>query len=82
MDGGLLDLHPDDQMELLIQADSGTAQDAPLLSALVTDDNFQMHPFYARILDHLDRPPAAEAELQAQWHRDVLRLHVLWSERH
>ncbi|MFC8394838.1 competence protein CoiA family protein [Streptomyces sp. NPDC057238] len=79
VDEGVLDLHPDDQVELLIQADSGTAQDAPLLSALVTDDNFQVHPFYARILDHLDRPPAAEVELQAQWHRDVLRLHVLWS---
>ncbi|WP_162468826.1 competence protein CoiA family protein [Streptomyces adustus] len=82
VDAGILDLHPDDQVELLVQADSDTTPDAPLLSALVTDDNFQVHPFYARILDHLDRPPTTEAELPTQWRRDVLRLHALWSERH
>ncbi|MGQ4420276.1 hypothetical protein ACN6LA_000171 [Streptomyces sp. SAS_269] len=51
------------------------------LRRLVGDD-FQVHPFYARILDHLDRPVPGEAGLRAQWGRDVLRLRVLWSGRH
>ncbi|GEK03887.1 competence protein CoiA family protein [Streptomyces sp. 1-11] len=79
VDGGVLDLHPDDQMEVLVQADGATDRDEPLLSALVTDDDFRVHPFYARILDHLDRPVPAQADLRAQWERDVLRLHLLWS---
>lgn len=50
-----------------------------MLSALVTGDDFRVHPFCARILDHLDRPVPAQADLRAQWEHDVLRLHLLWS---
>ncbi|MFH8798047.1 hypothetical protein ACH4F6_00385 [Streptomyces sp. NPDC017936] len=54
VDGGVLDLHPDDQVQLLVQADGGTDPDAPLPSCLVTDDDFQVRPSYARVLDHPD----------------------------
>lgn len=76
---GLRDLHPEDQVEALVQADRATAEDEPPLSALVTDDDSRMHPFYPQILDYLDRPVHSEADLPARWSADVRELHRMWS---
>jgi hypothetical protein len=78
VDGSLRDLHPEDQVEVLVQADRDTADDEPPLSALVTDDDSRMHSFYAQILDYLDRPVPSEADLPGQWSTDVQELHRIW----
>jgi hypothetical protein len=77
--GSLRDLHPEDQVEALVQADRATPDDEPPLSALVTDDDFHMHPFYPKVLDYLDRPVSPEAVLPRQWSAAVQELHRKWS---
>ncbi|MGW1983254.1 hypothetical protein ACWCPJ_12420 [Streptomyces collinus] len=80
MGESLRDLHPEDQVEALVQADRATAEDEPPLSALVTDDDSRMHLFYPQILDHLDRPVHLEGGLPAQWSADVQELHRMWGQ--
>ncbi|MFF9213496.1 MULTISPECIES: hypothetical protein [unclassified Streptomyces] len=75
----LRDLHPEDQVEALVQADRATPDDEPPLSALVTDDDFHMHPLYPKVLDYLDRPVSSEAVLPRQWSAAVQELHRRWS---
>ncbi|POX46401.1 hypothetical protein C3489_32000 [Streptomyces sp. Ru71] len=78
--GGILrDLHPDDQVEALVQADRTTTDDEPPISALVTDDDSHMHPFFPQILDYLDRPVSSEADLPGQWSAAVQELYRVWS---
>ncbi|MEU7027711.1 competence protein CoiA family protein [Streptomyces sp. NPDC046275] len=75
-------LHPDDQGQLLVLADANTPADEPLLSALVTTNNGDLHPLYRHVAFSLGREvPSRQDELHARWQMDVLRLYSLWKHR-
>ncbi|SPF04339.1 Competence protein [Streptomyces sp. MA5143a] len=75
-------LHPDDQGEVLVLVDVDTPMSEPLLSALVTTNNGEMHPLYRHVAYSLGRAlPVRQDELHAQWQLDVLRLYGLWKHR-
>ncbi|MDW8804222.1 competence protein CoiA family protein [Streptomyces scabiei] len=75
-------LHPDDQGEILVLVDADTSMNEPLLSALVTTNNGEMHPLYRHVSYSLGRElPLPQDELHAQWQLDVLRLYGLWKHR-
>ncbi|MFD6343242.1 competence protein CoiA family protein [Streptomyces roseolus] len=79
---GLPHLHPDDQGEVLVLADVDTPADEPLLSALITTNNGELHPLYRHVAFSLDRQqPQAQEKIHAQWQLDVLRLYNLWKHR-
>jgi len=71
LDARLPGLHPDDKVAVLVEVDRATCSDRPLLSALVAAHGHRVHPLYAQVLDHLDRPVPAPGEAQAAWERDV-----------
>ncbi|MFD9122212.1 competence protein CoiA family protein [Streptomyces bottropensis] len=75
-------LHPDDQGEVLVLADADTPMSEPLLSALVTTNNGELHPLYRHVAYSLGRElPVPQDELHAQWQLDVLGLYGLWKHR-
>ncbi|WP_306191325.1 competence protein CoiA family protein [Streptomyces sp. MK5] len=71
LDARLPALHPDDKVSILVEADRGTCSDRPLLAALVAARGDRVHPLYADVLDHLDRPVPAPEEAQASWEEDL-----------
>ncbi|MCX4826719.1 hypothetical protein OG883_44565 [Streptomyces sp. NBC_01142] len=71
---GLPALERSEQTPLLIRVDRSRDSSAPLLSALVTDADHDMHPAYPRIADALGRPPASgHLAALAQWAVEVSR---------
>ncbi|MEV4336080.1 competence protein CoiA family protein [Streptomyces sp. NPDC049590] len=82
LSGELPHLHPDDQGQVLVLADANTSADEPLLSALVTTNNGDLHPLYRHVAFSLGREtPSGPDELHARWQMDVLRLYGLWKHR-
>jgi len=82
LDRQLPHLHPDDQGEALVMVDRNTPSDEPLLSALITVGDRQIHPLYRHVGYSLGRElPRPENGLQSQWQMEVLRLHALWRHR-
>ncbi|MFF0793041.1 competence protein CoiA family protein [Streptomyces spiralis] len=79
LDGRLPALHPDDKVSILVEVDRWTCSDRPLLSALVAARGNRVHPLYADVLDHLDRPVPAPDKAQASWEED-LRSHRRFRE--
>ncbi|WMX49141.1 hypothetical protein [Streptomyces roseicoloratus] len=72
-------LHPDDQGQVLVLADADTPADEPLLSALVTTNQGDLHPLYRHVAYSLGREtPSGQDELHARWQLDVLRLYGIW----
>ncbi|MEZ3178685.1 hypothetical protein KYY02_08200 [Streptomyces pimonensis] len=71
LDSRLPALHPDDKVSVLVEVDRATCPGRPLLSALVAARGNRVHPLYAQVLDHLDRPVPALGEAQAFWEEDV-----------
>lgn len=71
LDSRLPALHPDDKVSVLVEVDRGTCSDRPLLSALVAARGNRVHPLYAQVLDHLDRPVPALEEAQTSWEADI-----------
>lgn len=60
---------------MLIRVDRSRGKDAPLLSALVTTADHDMHPTYPRIAAALGRPPTeGNLEAVAQWALEVSRI--------
>ncbi|MFI8419458.1 hypothetical protein [Streptomyces sp. NPDC085479] len=75
-------LHPDDQGQVLVLADADTPADEPLLSALVTTNQGDLHPLYRHVAFSLGREtPSGQDELHARWQLDVLRLYGIWKHR-
>ncbi|MEU2508152.1 competence protein CoiA family protein [Streptomyces sp. NPDC007863] len=75
-------LHPDDQGQVLVLADADTPADEPLLSALVTTSQGDLHPLYRHVAFSLGREtPSGQDELHARWQLDVLRLYGIWKHR-
>ncbi|MFF0425542.1 competence protein CoiA family protein [Streptomyces sp. NPDC004520] len=75
-------LHPDDQGQVLVLADASTPADEPLLSALVTTNQGDLHPLYRHVAYSLGREtPLEQDELHARWQMDVLRLYGIWKHR-
>ncbi|MFI6689487.1 hypothetical protein [Streptomyces sp. NPDC050485] len=71
---GLPPLERNEQTALLIRVDRSRDSNAPLLSALVTGADHDMHPAYPRIAAALDRPPAnGHLAALAQWAVEVSR---------
>ncbi|MEU3398152.1 competence protein CoiA family protein [Streptomyces filamentosus] len=82
LSGELPHLHPDDQGQVLVLADANTPADEPLLSALVTTNNGDLHPLYRHVAFSLGRETASGPdELHARWQMDVLRLYGIWKHR-
>ncbi|MFD8250880.1 competence protein CoiA family protein [Streptomyces werraensis] len=71
LDSRLPALHPDDKVSVLVEVDRGTCSDRPLMSALVAARGNRVHPLYAQVLDHLDRPVPALEEAQTSWEADL-----------
>jgi hypothetical protein len=71
LDHRLPALHPDDKVSVLVEVDRMTCSDRPLLSALVAARGNRVHPLYAHVLDHLDRPVPAPPMAQLSWEEDV-----------
>lgn len=71
---GLPALERSQQTRVLIQVDRSRAGTAPLLSALVTGADHDMHPAYPRIAAAAGRPrPGGDLEAVAQWAVEVSR---------
>ncbi|MEU0720851.1 hypothetical protein ABZ498_27170 [Streptomyces lavendulocolor] len=71
---GLPALERSQQTSVLIQVDRSRAGTAPLLSALVTGADHDMHPAYPRIAAAAGRPqPRGNLEAVAQWAVEVSR---------
>lgn len=73
LDRRLPALHPDDKVSVLVEVDRMTCSDRPLLSALVAARGDRVHPLYAHVLDHLDRPVPVPPMAQPSWEEDVRR---------
>ncbi|MFD3494907.1 hypothetical protein ACFWWB_30805 [Streptomyces sp. NPDC058690] len=73
LDRRLPALHPDDKVSVLVEVDRPTCSDRPLLSSLVAAPGNRVHPLYAQVLDHLDRPVPPPHEAQVAWEQDVRR---------
>jgi hypothetical protein len=71
LDHRLPALHPDDKVSVLVEVDRMTCSGRPLLSALVAARGNRVHPLYAHVLDHLDRPVPAPPMAQLSWEEDV-----------
>ncbi|MFB6716843.1 MULTISPECIES: hypothetical protein [unclassified Streptomyces] len=75
-------LHPDDESVLLWLVDDDRDQGEPLLSALVTVGDRQMHPRFPAIAEQLGVPAArASAQQRSTWNYEVLKAHQHWRHR-
>ncbi|MFG3191040.1 hypothetical protein [Streptomyces omiyaensis] len=81
MGGALPHLHPDDQGELLVCVDRETTEDEPLLSTLVASADASLHWLYKHVRFSLGRERVPDAELEAHWASEVLRLRQIWRHR-
>ncbi|MEV0493231.1 hypothetical protein [Streptomyces atratus] len=81
MGGALPHLHPDDQGELLVALDWQTPADEPLLSILITSTDASLHWLYRHVRHNLGRDRVPDAELEAHWTTEVLRLRQVWRHR-
>lgn len=75
---GLPRLHRDDEGVILWLVDEDRQEGEPLLSALVTVGNRQMHPRFPAIAEQLGR---ATAQQRTAWSYEVLKVHQHWRYR-
>ncbi|MER5386176.1 hypothetical protein ABT040_39055 [Streptomyces sp. NPDC002688] len=81
MGGALPHLHPDDQGELLVAVDQETPAGEPLLSTLIASADTSLHWLYRHVRFSLGRERIPDAELEAHWATEVLRLRQFWRHR-
>ncbi|MFG2997205.1 hypothetical protein [Streptomyces sp. NPDC048340] len=81
MGGTLPHLHPDDQGELLVAVDRETPAGDPLLSTLIASADASLHWLYRHVRFSLGRERIPDAELEAHWATEVLRLRQQWRHR-
>ncbi|MET8624731.1 hypothetical protein ABZW30_13395 [Kitasatospora sp. NPDC004669] len=68
-------LHPDDQIQVLLRVEDGTAADEPLLSSLLAVTDTNRPALYRELASRLGRQvPAPASEAHAHWQTEVLRL--------
>lgn len=76
-------LHRDDESVILWLADEDRQDGEPLLSALVTVGNRQMHPRFPAIAEQLGLATGrATAQQRIAWSYEVLKVHQHWRYRH
>jgi hypothetical protein len=79
---GLPRLHPDDESVILWLVDEDRQDGEPLLSALVTTGNRQMHPRFPVIAGHLGLSYGTNTtQQQTAWSYEVLKVHQHWRHR-
>lgn len=79
----LTSLHRDDESVLLWLVDDERDQSEPLLSALVTVGDRQMHPRFPTIAKQLGVPAGhSSTQQRSTWNYEVLRAHQHWRHRH
>ncbi|MFJ9856209.1 hypothetical protein ACIRVN_01740 [Streptomyces albogriseolus] len=79
---GLPRLHQDDQSVILWLVDEERRQGEPLLCALVTVGDRQMHPRFPVIAEQLGLPCSGTAvQQQMTWSYEVLKAHQYWRHR-
>lgn len=72
-------LHPDDQVEVLVQIDANTPADEPLLIALLAATDTDSPGLYERTAKRLGRDVPGDVQtVRSQWQPDVLHLHQLY----
>ncbi|MFJ5548594.1 hypothetical protein [Streptomyces sp. NPDC093225] len=78
---GLPRLHADDQCVLLWLVDEDGRKEEPLLSALVTVGDRQMHPRFPAVAKQLGWTPPADTRPHTAWSYEVLKVHQHWRHR-
>ncbi|WP_158795093.1 hypothetical protein [Streptomyces sp. NRRL S-337] len=79
---GLPRLHTDDQCVVLWMVDDERRKDEPLLSALVTVGNRQVHPRYPAIVEQLGiRTGSIPSGQRTAWSYEVLKARQYWRHR-
>ncbi|MFF5783172.1 hypothetical protein ACFY7Y_40450 [Streptomyces virginiae] len=78
---GLPRLHADDQCVLLWLVDEDGRKGEPLLSALVTVGDRQMHPRFPAVAEQLGWQPPSGTRPQGAWSYEVLKVHQHWRHR-
>ncbi|MCX5079174.1 hypothetical protein OHA84_38175 (plasmid) [Streptomyces sp. NBC_00513] len=78
---GLPRLHADDQCVLLWLVDEDGRKGEPLLSALVTVEDRQMHPRFPAVAEQLGWKPPYGARPHTAWSYEVLKVHQHWRHR-
>ncbi|MER6443952.1 hypothetical protein [Streptomyces venezuelae] len=74
-------LHTDDQCVLLWLVDEDGQRGEPLLSALVTVGDRQMHPRFPAVAEQLGWTHPAGTRLHTAWSYEVLKAHQHWRHR-
>ncbi|MFE1328733.1 hypothetical protein, partial [Streptomyces sp. NPDC058741] len=75
-------LHRDDESVVLWLVDEERQDGEPLLSALVTVGDRQMHPRFPVIAEQLGLPcPGTPTQQQMIWSYEVLKVHQYWRHR-
>ncbi|MEU5417589.1 hypothetical protein [Streptomyces clavifer] len=78
----LMGLHRDDESVLLWLVDGDRDQSDPLLSALVTVGDRQMHPRFPAIAEQLGVPAGrSSTQHRSTWSYEVLKAHQHWRHR-
>lgn len=78
---GLPRLHADDQCVLLWLVDEDGRRGEPLLSALVTVGDRQMHPRFPAVAEQLGWRPSSGTRPDSSWSYEVLKVHQHWRHR-
>ncbi|MFD3329596.1 hypothetical protein [Streptomyces sp. NPDC058701] len=78
---GLPRLHADDQCVLLWLVDKDGRKGEPLLSALVTVGDRQMHPRFPAVAEQLGWTTPGGSRPHTAWSYEVLKTHQHWRHR-
>lgn len=78
---GMPQLHPDDECVVLWLVDEDRREGEPLLSALVTVGDRQMHPRFPAVAEQLGLSCTGSAQQQTAWSYEVLSVHQHWRYR-
>ncbi|MFF1414584.1 hypothetical protein ACFVX6_33235 [Streptomyces sp. NPDC058289] len=78
---GLPRLHADDQCVLLWLVDEDGRKGEPLLSALVTVGDRQMHPRFPAVAEQLVWTTPVGTRSHNTWSYEVLKVHQHWRHR-
>lgn len=78
---GLPRLHAEDQCVLMWLVDEDGRKEEPLLSALVTVGDRQMHPRFPAVAEQLGWRCPADTRRHTAWSYEVLKVHQHWRHR-
>jgi hypothetical protein len=82
LDRALPDLHPDDEVEVLVRVEANTESDEPLLSSLLAAGDRDSPALYRALADRMGRAlPSEAAAARWHWQTETLRLYELFRYR-